>query len=260
MPVQDPIAASPSLKLGASDEAAKRQIVLRFQVGEKETETWVCWSSGQPGAETAADAFNLDLKVEESLIEQLLEPGWKKHPRIPGQNEPLSLSPPMRVALESLRRCPFSGASRELFHNARRNDLLLGFAELIRQGIGPEKPWSNLTLESRLREAAKILENELEHPPSVETLARRVSLSESTLKRGFREYYGDTVFGLLRKLRMSKARALLESGKATVLEASTLVGYSNPSNFAAAFRTEFGQNPKQFQLSLKQDQRPPGGA
>jgi AraC-like DNA-binding protein len=36
-----------------------------------------------------------------------------------------------------------------------------------------------------------------------------------------------------------------------VLEAATLVGYSNPSNFAAAFRLQFGVNPKTFQLAAR---------
>jgi AraC-like DNA-binding protein len=63
--------------------------------------------------------------------------------------------------------------------------------------------------------------------------------------------FGTTVFGYLRARRMERARALLEAGKATVLEAAALVGYSNPSNFAAAFRREFGVNPKAFQLTAR---------
>ena len=103
----------------------------------------------------------------------------------------------------------------------------------------------------RLRLAAEILERDLEHPPSLERLAAEVGLSETTLKRGFRREFQTSVFGYVRTRRMDKARRLIETGAATVLEAATLVGYTNPSHFAAAFRQQFGVNPKAFQLGAR---------
>ena len=91
----------------------------------------------------------------------------------------------------------------------------------------------------------------LESPPTVEALARQVGLSETTLKRGFHQVFNTTVFGYLRGRRMERAREALQSGEATVLESAALVGYSNPSNFASAFRRQFGVNPKQFQRAVR---------
>jgi len=230
------------------------QLRLDFHLKDREAEAWSSWDElpvspleGRAGG----DDFHLRLLVPERLLEGLAQPDWRSHPQAPRRGERLPLTPGMRVSLESLRRCPFSGPSRELFQSARRNDLLLGFAELLRQRLERPRTWSNQALESRIREAADILGRELDCPPTLERLARRVGLSESSLKRGFRDYCGDTVFGLLRRLRMRRARELLERGEATVMEASLRVGYSNPSNFAAAFRAEYGMNPKEFQLSLR---------
>jgi AraC-like DNA-binding protein len=162
----------------------------------------------------------------------------------------LSLTPAARLAVESVRRCPLAGACRALILSARCHDLLV---EFISAGEAQRaKPVSLMAdTKTRVREAAAALSRRLDETPSLEALAREVGLSETTLKRGFRQVFGTTVFEHLRALRMEHARALLQSGEATVIEAATLVGYSNPSNFASAFRRQFGVNPKEFQLAAR---------
>lgn len=163
----------------------------------------------------------------------------------------LPLTPAAKLALESIRRCPFVGPLREMALTARGNDLLLEFLTTL-SIAEPSRPGTLLrSATEQIETAAAYLAKHLEQPPSVAELAREVGLSETTLKRGFHQVYGTTVFGYLRTRRMERAKALLESGEATVLEASTLVGYSNPSNFAAAFRQQFGLNPKEFQLGSR---------
>ena len=170
----------------------------------------------------------------------------------PADDTPLerSLTPTARLALESIRRCPFVGACRTFALSARANDLLVEFLSTL--SIAPARPAPTLaTLTARIEAAAARLREEIEHPPSLTALARHVGLSESTLKRGFHQVFGTTPFSYLRARRMDRARELLEAGTATVLEAAALVGYSNPSNFAAAFRAQFGLNPKEYQLSAR---------
>jgi AraC-like DNA-binding protein len=173
------------------------------------------------------------------------DPAWagKKPPVFP-------LTATARLAVESIRRCPFAGPCRALMMEARCNDMLL---ELIAALGAPAQQARPLMVDAdaRIRIAAGKLEESLDQAPSLAELAREVGLSETTLKRGFRQVFGTTVFGYLREKRMEHARALLASGRATVIEAAALVGYSNPSNFAAAFRQQFGINPKEFQLAAR---------
>ena len=163
---------------------------------------------------------------------------------------PQPLTPAARLAIESIRRCPFFGPVRQWALAARAHDLLV---EFLAQAPGVPLPSLALPpgVDARIREAASLLEADLADPPTLPELARRAGLSETSLKRGFRRLFGQTVFGHLRTRRMQRARALLESGECTVLEAASRVGYSNPSNFSAAFRREFGLNPKQFQLAAR---------
>lgn len=90
---------------------------------------------------------------------------------------------------------------------------------------------------------ANYLEQNLEAEHSLSDLSRRFYINEFKLKRGFREQYGTTVFGYLRRKRMEHAMMRLKQTGASVLEAATAVGYSNPSHFARAFRDAYGVNP-----------------
>ena len=163
----------------------------------------------------------------------------------------LPLTPGARLAVESIRRCPFVGAIRTMALAARCNDLLFEFFTALAALESPRVPTLARNASDRIHAAAEILKLDFEEPPTLAALARRVGLSETTLKRGFRQVFGTTVFGYLRARRMERAHVLLQSGEATVLEAATRVGYSNPSNFSAAFRRQFGVNPKAFQLTAR---------
>ncbi len=96
-----------------------------------------------------------------------------------------------------------------------------------------------------LAAAARLLEERFSEDHSIANLSRAVHLNEFKLKRGFKERYGNTVFGYLRQVRMEKARELLRQGNATVIEAANAVGYTNPSHFARAFKQAFGMNPSE---------------
>ncbi len=94
--------------------------------------------------------------------------------------------------------------------------------------------------------AAAYLDANLAADHSLAALSRHVSLNEFKLKKGFRERYGNTVFGYLRQKRMERARELLRTQSSTILEVANSVGYTNPSHFTRAFRESFGINPKAF--------------
>jgi AraC-like DNA-binding protein len=163
----------------------------------------------------------------------------------------LPLTPAARFAAESILSCPFGGSLRAMALTARGHDLLLEFLTALANSSAPRTGPVTRALADRIHAAADILKRRHEAPPALGALAREVGLSETTLKRGFRQVFGTTPFAYLRARRMEHAHALLAAGEATVLEAAAIVGYSNPSNFAAAFRRQFGVNPKTFQLSAR---------
>ena len=78
----------------------------------------------------------------------------------------------------------------------------------------------------------------------LEDIARHAGMSISTLQRLFRIAHGTSVLGYYRGARMDRARDLLERERVSVTEACYVAGYSNPANFATAFKRRFGLSPK----------------
>lgn len=95
-------------------------------------------------------------------------------------------------------------------------------------------------------QARDILMGNLDNPPSLLALAHQVGLNDYKLKQGFRQVFGTTTFGYLHTQRMERARLLLESSTMNVTQVAQAVGYTNISQFAAAFRKQFGVNPSVF--------------
>lgn len=108
------------------------------------------------------------------------------------------------------------------------------------------QPLNPRTLE-RIYYARTLLLQNLHNPPSLVNLAQQAKLNEYTLKRGFHQVFGTTVFGYLHDYRLEQARQLLEAGNMKVVKVAETVGKARRSYFATAFKKKFGRNPKNYQ-------------
>jgi AraC-like DNA-binding protein len=98
----------------------------------------------------------------------------------------------------------------------------------------------------KIKHAKEFLLKKLESPPTLKELAKIVGLNEYQLKVGFKEIYGNTVYGFLLDHRLDHARALLDTNRFQVNEVAYQIGYTNPSHFIAAFKKKFGITPKKY--------------
>lgn len=95
----------------------------------------------------------------------------------------------------------------------------------------------------RLETVRQLLEFAPTEDYSLAELARRAAMSPSSLRNKFRATYGLSVFGYLRKCRLNLAWHYLEQGY-SVQQAAHRSGYRHATNFATAFRRQFGVSPK----------------
>jgi AraC-like DNA-binding protein len=86
-------------------------------------------------------------------------------------------------------------------------------------------------------------------PWTIDKLARHVGLSRAALARRFRELVGQPVFGYLTRIRIQRARELLQDSTMPIWEVANNVGYESDISFARAFRKLEGQTPTQFRKS-----------
>ncbi len=101
----------------------------------------------------------------------------------------------------------------------------------------------------RIKMAKEIMIARMAEQPTLAELSDEVGLSLKKLKEGFKQIYGDSVYGFLFDYKMEYARKMLESGKHNVNEVGLKVGYSTASHFIASFKKKFGTTPKKYVTS-----------
>jgi AraC-like DNA-binding protein len=83
-------------------------------------------------------------------------------------------------------------------------------------------------------------------PPTIDRLSRISAMSPTKLKKDFKALYGQPIYEYFQKNRMLEAKSLLLTGKYSIKEVGTRVGYINLSHFAAGFKKEFGLLPSEM--------------
>lgn len=81
-------------------------------------------------------------------------------------------------------------------------------------------------------------------PLSIGDMSRSVGLNSTRLMQCFKLHYGETIRGMITRLRMEKARQLLLTTDLKVSAIALEVGYAHHSTFTAAFVKYFGTSPK----------------
>lgn len=176
-------------------------------------------------------------------LQQLLQPDLQPYCCRSG-----TITLAMQAALQQILQCPFTGITKRIYLESKVWELL---ALLIDQEL---EPCQKAAVESGLKQedidrihAAKdLLLQRFDNPPSLLELARQVGLNDCTLKRGFRQVFGNTAFGCLHEYRLAQAQQLLEEGRCNVSEVARRIGFVNRSYFASAFRKKFGITPKEY--------------
>lgn len=82
--------------------------------------------------------------------------------------------------------------------------------------------------------------------PHLSELADRVNMSESKLKRLFKQIFGQSVYQYYQHFRMKEAARLLRESKLSVSEVGYLLGFTNLSHFSRVFEEHIGQKPKRW--------------
>ena len=99
------------------------------------------------------------------------------------------------------------------------------------------------TVDRRITWAVGHMQRHLEEPIAIPALAARVNLSPSRFRQLFREQLGLAPAQYQQRLRLRRARLLIERTFLTVKEVMVLVGYNDPSHFSRDFRRLHGVAP-----------------
>ncbi len=95
------------------------------------------------------------------------------------------------------------------------------------------------------------MESNLEEPLALDELAALGNISRRQLERLFRNFLGDTPSGYYLKLRLRRARHLLEHTSMSVLDVALASGFVSPPYFSRAYRNLFGVSPREDRRNFR---------
>ena len=161
------------------------------------------------------------------------------------------ISPSMAIVLSQLFHYNLNPSIKNLYYKGKGYELLSLYFNRSEDPNAEQCPFlideENVL---KIRKAKEIILSNMAEPPGLQELAEQVGLSLKKLKMGFKQIYGDTVYGFLFDYKMDFARQLLDSGSYNVNEVGLKIGYSTGSHFIAAFKKKFATTPKKYLMSI----------
>jgi AraC-like DNA-binding protein len=162
------------------------------------------------------------------------------------QSEDFVVNPRLRQTLTELFNAPYKGEVKSLYVQSKTIELLAQLASQYTPATRAEAsslPERDLT---KLYEARDLLLARLADPPSLMELCRLVGLNDFKLKKGFKEVFGQTVYGFVLETRLEQARQQLLDTDESILGVALQNGYGSLASFSAAFRKKFGVSPREM--------------
>jgi transcriptional regulator GlxA family with amidase domain len=112
----------------------------------------------------------------------------------------------------------------------------------------PHPPMSETVSEPRVRRALLIMEQHLNRPIAIATVADELGMSVRQLERLCREHVGLGPASLYRQLRMRYANWLIENTDRSVTEIAIEAGFADCAHFSRQFKDAYGLSPSTRRL------------
>jgi len=108
-----------------------------------------------------------------------------------------------------------------------------------------------------VREAMRVLEENIEEPCSIPELCNTLNVSQRSLERLFVRDTGCTIVQFSKLLRLQFARVLLASTQMSVREVSVASGFNSLSYFSQCFIRMFGKRPSEYRQAWPDNEPAP---
>lgn len=165
-----------------------------------------------------------------------------------------AISPSMAIVLNQIFNNTINPSLKNLYLKGKTYELLSLFFNRNEDQNAENCPFlSDEDDVMKIKNAKDIIIQRMTEPPTLQDLADEVGVNIKKLKLGFKQIYGDTVYGFLFNYKMEYARKLLDQGSYNVTEVGLKIGYSSASHFIAAFKKKYGTTPKKYLMSITQN-------
>lgn len=104
-----------------------------------------------------------------------------------------------------------------------------------------------------INNACRIMEENIENPVPIQTIAATTGISRRQLDRMFKKFFSATASDVYTSIRLSRARKLLRSTHLALTTISEMCGFTSYPHFSREYRKMYGWSPKRERIL-------PGGA
>jgi AraC-like DNA-binding protein len=137
---------------------------------------------------------------------------------------------------------------QQFFHRLKAEELICRLLiELVKREEAPMYALNISDIKSIYRIKDSVLKS-LEKFPSIAKLSLEAGMSESKLKRLFKQVFGKSIFNYYQSFRMEEAARLLREEKLSVSDVGYKLGFNNLSHFSKSFEEYNGLKPKKYSM------------
>lgn len=181
----------------------------------------------------------LSLDVDHSLLQKILS---DKRPYFYEEE----LSAKMQEVANDMFSAIVPGDLHILYYKIKVQELIyLFFAELLKRDGLKNYPINASDIKMAYLVRDQII-SDLSIIPNLSVLAKQANISESKLKRLFKQIFGQSIYNYYQIRRMKEAACLISEQKLSVSEAGYKLGFSNLSHFSRIFQRYVGMKPKKY--------------
>ena len=139
---------------------------------------------------------------------------------------------------------------KEVYYRAADTEQIRMLHEIVEQVMEIACPEKTIDYHSSQTEIIRHVHDDLTRNLServtIEQLSRKYLMNTTTLKRVFKQVYGETIATHIKKHRMEAAAALLIKTQDDISAIAQAVGYESQSRFTAVFKETYGELPTEY--------------
>ena len=158
------------------------------------------------------------------------------------------------VSIEKLRSYQKNMAHPELakakeYYQIKVVELLLYLNTMTVEDRKEVRPYYYKTQMEKIKEIHAQITGNPQTRFTIEELSSMYEIPLTTMKKCFKDVYGDSIYSYQKRYRMNlAANMLLQDKEKEVQEIAASVGYENPGKFSSAFRSVMGLSPAEYRF------------
>ena len=128
-------------------------------------------------------------------------------------------------------------------------EMLLYLEVMTAESSREIKPYYYKTQMEKIKAVHEKITGDLENRYTIDELSAMYDMPATTMKKCFREVYGDSIYSYQKRYRINVAASMLiQDESMEIQKVAAAVGYENPGKFSTAFRSIMGVPPAEYRV------------